>query len=187
MDNGWIKLHRQALDSTVWEPKIWFVWSWCLLKANHESAKIRWNGGDLELKPGQFITGREKALSEMPGITAQKYRTAIDYLKSTSRISVKTTNKFSLITVLNWSKYQDTNQQKKQPSNQPLTNEQPTTNHKQEVKNDKNIYSSSKKQNFKDGDTINLYDGTVAIRRFGEWVDKDTHTQLSRAYYKELP
>lgn len=41
--------------------------------------------------------------------------------------------------------------------------------------------------NFKDGNTIVLYDGTVAIRRYGEWVDQNSHAKLDRNVYKELP
>lgn len=39
---------------------------------------------------------------------------------------------------------------------------------------------------WRDGDTIQLKD-CVAIRRYGEWVDKDSHVKLNRQHYTELP
>lgn len=39
----------------------------------------------------------------------------------------------------------------------------------------------------KDGNTITLNDGTVALLRFGNWVDSSTNVKLDRNYYKELP
>ena len=120
---GWVRFHRKSIDSSVWKnPIIWFVWSWCLLKANHKKNTFPFNGQDIEIKEGQFITGRNQALRELPNISPQQWRTAIDYLKSTSRITIKTTNKFSLIYILNWEQYQKDNQQ----NNKPITNQQPT-------------------------------------------------------------
>ena len=139
--DGWIKLHRQSLKSSVWEnPNIWMVWCWCLMKANHEPHKFPFNGDDIEIESGQFITGIFQAVSEInpkrkkTGITNQKYRSAINYLEKTQRLTIKTTNKFSLITVLNWSKYQDTNKQ----INKQITNQQQTNNYIQEHKKNKN-------------------------------------------------
>jgi hypothetical protein len=132
--NGWVRFYRQSLDSSVFEnPIMWKVWSWCLLRACHKKQEFPFNGGDIELAPGQFITGRDKACQEL-SLTPQRYRTAINYLKSTSRITIKTTNKYSIITVNKWNDYQIDNQQ----TNQPLTNKQPTTNQQiTTYKNDK--------------------------------------------------
>ena len=123
MDNGWIKLHRQSLQSSVWEnPNTWMVWCWCLMRANHEPHKFPFNGDDIEIESGQFITGQFQAVAELNpkkhkfGITANKYRAITAYLVKTKRIALKTTNKFSLITVLNWHKFQNDH---KQTTNKP--------------------------------------------------------------------
>jgi len=143
-------LNRKALDSSVFQdPIIWQVWCWCLMKATFQKQKFPFNGKDMELLPGQFITGRVKAVEELNpknyehGVTPQKYRTAMNYLKSTQRITIKTTNKFSLVTVINWSIYQTDNT----VPNQRATSQQPATNHiqeRKELKNDKNILLGSK-------------------------------------------
>jgi len=132
--SGWIKLHRKLLD---WE---WFrdpvmvkLWLYLLIEANHEDRRFMGH----PVTRGQLIIGR-KALSETLMLTEQQIRTCLTRLKSTNEITIKTTNKFSIVTINNYEQYQNPdNQQNNQQSNQQLTNNQPTTNHKQEVKNER--------------------------------------------------
>lgn len=144
---GWISLHRKSLESTVFQNvKVWYVWTWCLLKANYEDNLFLFNGKDILIKRGQFITGRTKALEEMPDLTAQTYRTSIEYLKSTNRITTKVTNRFTIITVCKYDDYQkensQINQQNFNQSNQPLTNKQPTDN--QQITTNNNLNKVNK-------------------------------------------
>lgn len=117
MNEVWIKLHKKFLDWKWYKnknTKILFIH--CLLKAN-------WKDGfyeGVEVKRGSFITGR-KQLSKEVGLTEQEIRTAINHLKSTDEITIKTTNAFSIISINNYDKYQAINQ----PFNQRATNEQP--------------------------------------------------------------
>jgi hypothetical protein len=134
MNNGWVKNHRKILE---WEwyktPNMYHVFSTLVLLANHEEKK--WQGQII--KRGQLVTGR-KSLSQITGISEQQIRTCIKRLKSTNHLTIKSTNQFSIITLKNYDKYQTTNQQ----PNQQLTNNQPTTNHKQEDKEIKNNLES---------------------------------------------
>lgn len=127
-DKGWIKLHRSVLE---WE---WYkdtttkiVFLHLLLTALYSDGGYR---GD-KLKPGQCIIGR-KALAKQLGIGEQQVRTALNHLKSTNEITIEPTNKYSIVTIVNWHKYQelstDSNQQDNHQVNQQLTNNQPTTN-----------------------------------------------------------
>ena len=101
------------------------------INANHEDGN--WEG--MTIKRGQLVIGRKK-ISADTGISEQSVRTCMNRLKSTNEITIKATNKYSIITVLNYDSYQKTlgesNQVINQNSNQQLTNNQPTTNHKQE-------------------------------------------------------
>lgn len=121
---GWIKLHKQLLqwewytDSVVKE-----LFLHLLLKAKFKDES--WKG--VQIKRGQVLTGRVK-LSQELALTQQQIRTALKKLKSTNEITIKTTNKFSLVTLVNYDSYQG----KKDPSASKITdkalNEQPTTN-----------------------------------------------------------
>jgi len=100
----------------------------CLLRANH--AHKKWRG--IDVPPGSFITGR-KALSTETKLTEQQVRTCLNRLKSTNDITIKTTSKYSLVTVVNWDFYQgrELNQPSDQPCKPPAINQQSTSNQPQ--------------------------------------------------------
>jgi hypothetical protein len=131
--NGWIKLHRKFLD---WE---WFkdsnmvhLFLHLLLSANHEPRK--WKGVDI--LPGQIVTGRH-SLSDDTGISERSIRTCLTRLKSTSELTIKSTNKYSIITITKWSSYQKAPEASDQLNDQLSANKRPATDHKQEVKKEK--------------------------------------------------
>lgn len=126
---GWISIHKKILDWEWYSDSNTFrVFFDLLLTANFEAT--RYMGHVIER--GETVIGR-KEMAKRLGISEQNVRSAIKHLKSTNEITIKVTNKFSIINVVNYSKYQDkegrTNQQANQQANQQLTNNQPTTNH----------------------------------------------------------
>jgi hypothetical protein len=144
MDNnmGWVKIYRQ-IENWEWykTPNMAHLFQHLIMKANHETQN--WQG--ITIERGQLVTGR-KALKAQTGLSEQSVRTCLNKLKSTGEITIKTTSRFSVITICNYGTYQDQqptiNQEINQQSNQQLTNNQPTTNHKQEckeLKNDKKV------------------------------------------------
>lgn len=134
--NGYIKLYRKLTqwgwyqDSVVKD-----LFLHLLLTASFKD--FEWQGQTM--KAGQLITGRKK-LAEDLNFTEQQIRTALKKLESTKEISIFSTNKYSVITVINWEEYQicDDEATNEQPTNnQQITNKQP---HIKNVKNNKNIY-----------------------------------------------
>ena len=108
-----------------------------LLKANWEDKE--WH--NILVKRGQLITGRKK-LSEETGLSERQIRTSLDKLISTNEITKSITNKYTIITINNYSKYQDYDQQM---ANKRPTNDQQTTTTKQynNITNKQYISSSS--------------------------------------------
>lgn len=101
--SGFVFLHREILD---WE---WYkdintkvLFFHCILKANWEPKT--WRG--IEVERGQFITSVD-TLSHELNLSSKQIRIAIDKLKRANEIDVKTTNKFSLITVEKYDVYQN--------------------------------------------------------------------------------
>lgn len=139
--NGFIKLYRSMMD---WEwyqnANVMRVFLHLLLDANHKTK--RWQGK--EILPGQTVTSYQ-GISKKTGISVQSVRTSIHKLKSTGELTSKSTNRFTLITIVNWSLYQSqeetlTNKPtSKLTNNQQTTNKQLTTN-KNDKKDKKNIY-----------------------------------------------
>lgn len=145
---GWIKLHRKLIK---WEwyqdPNMVHLFIYLLLMANHQDGQ--WQG--IPVKKGQLITGRKK-LSEETGLSQQKIRTCLNKLKSTSELTIHPTNRFSIITLCNYSTYQisdgETNQQPNQPTRTQATNNQPTIN--QQLTTNNKVKNKKKDNNGKD-------------------------------------
>ena len=127
-EKGFIVIDRSILD---WE---WYsdinvtrLFIHLLLKANYKETRYQGH----VIPRGSLVVGR-KELALQTGISEQSIRTALKKLESTGEITIKSTNKFSVINVENWGKYQDLNgednQQINHDVNQQSTNNQPTTN-----------------------------------------------------------
>jgi hypothetical protein len=145
MTNGWIKLHRKIEESSVWlhSPEVYMVWCWCLIRANHKESKVPFKQGDIILKPGEFVTSRASAVEEMP-LSHRQWRTSVTYLKSTNRIAIETTSRYTKIRVVKWDEYQiegdeTTSQTTSLTTSQRPASDQPATTDKnvKNVKNDK--------------------------------------------------
>lgn len=126
MANGFVKLSRD-LEDWEWfnDANTFYVYVRLLMKA-------RWcdkvyNG--VPIKRGQLITTYPK-ISEECGISVQQARTILDRLKSTGKITVKITPKFSIVTILDYDSEETDNiqsnsrttgcqQAEQQPNNSP--------------------------------------------------------------------
>ena len=114
--SGYISLHRKLLD---WEwyndnnTKVLFIH--CLLKANWEDKN--WQG--ILIKRGSFITSIETLSNEL-NLTFQNIRTSLSKLEKTNEIVKISTNKNTLLTLVKYDEYQNTEVK--------VTNEQQTNN-----------------------------------------------------------
>lgn len=131
---GWIKLDRCLLD---WryrnKPEYVALWVYILLNANHTA--IEWE--DIVVERGQMVTSIAR-LSKETGITPQRVRTILMKLEG-EELTSKSTNRYTLISVLNYGKYQDSDVETNKQINKRLTNEQQTINKRLTTnKNDKN-------------------------------------------------
>ena len=126
--DGWIKIHYKFLS---WE---WFqddgmvrLFINLLLRANFQPKK--WKG--ILLERGQLVTGRRQ-LSIETGLSERTIRTCLQRLEDTGEITIKTTNKFSIITICNYDTYQyEDNKNDQQTTNKRPTNDQQTTTAKE--------------------------------------------------------
>ncbi|HPC02988.1 MAG TPA: hypothetical protein PLE04_04380 [Syntrophales bacterium] len=127
MNRGYVHLWRKSLDAGwIRNHKLWSFWTWCLLKASHREHDVIVGLQVVHLLPGQFIFGRRKAAEET-GLTEREIRTIIELLKNTGNLTIKTTNKFSIITIINWHIYQG-KEPDERPAKRPTKGQQTTTN-----------------------------------------------------------
>lgn len=122
---GWIKIYNKFLQ---WE---WFdiaemvqLFLYLLLNANYKD--VVWRG--IVVKRGQLITSRDKIGKDLR-LAERKVRTCISRLKSTGEISIKTTNKYSIVTICKYDDYQNEDNIKRpaeRPTERPSNDRQTT-------------------------------------------------------------
>jgi hypothetical protein len=136
---GWIKLHRKILDSTIFDnADLLKVWIWCLLKATHDDYTQLVGLQVVELTKGQFITGRFKGAEELK-LNPSTFYKYLKVLEKLNMIDLNSNNKMTVVTIVNWGKYQlDENETCQQNNNNVTTKEQQSNTNKN-IKNNKNI------------------------------------------------
>jgi len=103
---GYIKLFRKSLNSAVFHnSRLWQVWCYCLMRANYKTNKILFEGKELILYPGQFISGRFENSKDC-SMKPSTFRDQLCKLKEMKLIDIKSDNKKSIITICNWGFYQ---------------------------------------------------------------------------------
>jgi hypothetical protein len=142
---GWIKLHRQILDSPVFAHQTALkIWIWCLCKASHSGKSFSISTGKGEtivtIDRGQFIFGRFKAEEELGINGSTIYKWIHKFSDEMDMINIVSNNHYSIITILNFNDFQDIETDKvttkEQPKNNQVTaKEQPSNTYK----NDKNV------------------------------------------------
>ena len=109
MVEGWLKLYRSIKGHWLWEDKPFSrgqAFIDLLLMVNHKDNKILFNGELIEVKRGSRITSLRK-LSEEWGWSTKKTKKFLELLEKDKMITVKSDNKKTLITIENYSLYQD--------------------------------------------------------------------------------
>lgn len=102
LKNGYIKLWRSLADwewYKDWKTTRLFVH--LLITANYEDGT--WQ--NIEVKRGQRVTSVAK-LSEETGLSSKEIRGILDRLKKTNELAIKTTNKYTIITIEKYEFYQ---------------------------------------------------------------------------------
>lgn len=151
-DEGWIKLYRKITNSFVWtnsdQLKLWIL---VLTKANHTQNKFLFNGQEIRVTSGQFVTGAHTLASEfnqgVPSDKAVVWRTLWRWLKKFEKeemLTISSNARYSVITVSKWGEYQS--------GDKPLTSrgqsdDKPRSTNKNEKndKNEKNITTTQEK------------------------------------------
>lgn len=99
---GFVKLHRSLLRFRWFQNRETLqVFLYLLLCASFRCMSV----DGVALAPGQVIVGR-KSVAAACGLSERQVRTALSHLKSTGTIAVQSTNKYSVVTLTGWEKYQ---------------------------------------------------------------------------------
>ena len=133
---NFIKIDRKILNWGWYDdPATKIVFLDLLLNANFLDGEYH----GVKVKKGEVVFGR-KACAVRNGLSERQVRTAIDHLRKSGEISTsKTTNKFSVIKIENWTFYQGQNDKSDQQSDQQATSKRPASDQQATTsKNEKN-------------------------------------------------
>ena len=134
MKIGYVKIHRKLVEWGWYQDcVVKSVFIHLILTASYKESQ--WMG--ITIKKGQVIIGTEQLAKDL-GLSRQQVRTAINKLKSTNEITTKSTNRFTVVTLVKWEEYQS--------NDEVATNEQPHIKNNKNINN--NIYAPVKKNKF---------------------------------------
>ena len=177
MNNGYIKLSRCTLDNPIVmkSPEHLTIWIYLLLNATHSNYDVMYEGQRKTLKSGQLITGR-KLISKALKINESKVQRILKTFEIEQQIEQQTNPRCRLISILNWHKWQGSEQQTEQQLNNKRTLNK-------NVKKIKNIYIDDFNEFW------NVYDKKVskpkAITAYQKAIKKTNHETLMTALKKQ--
>ncbi|HGF7572397.1 TPA: hypothetical protein QFM48_002190 [Enterococcus faecium] len=153
MNLGYIKLYRKVTSSFVWtNPSMLKLWLLCLMKASHEGRRFLFNGNEVSLSSGQFVTGRDALAKEYnQGASSDQVivsRTLWRWIKKFEKegmLSISSTPKYSVISINKWEDYQSSDQHLSSDRPAPVQHLSTNKNDKND-KNDKNNNPSNSRK-----------------------------------------
>ncbi len=139
MHRGYIKLWRKIEDSFIWkDPEALMIWVILLMKANYKDTEFMFNSKKVILRRGQLITGLNQ-LSLSTGVTKSKCYRVLKCLESETLIEIQKTNRYSIISIVKYSEYQDNETLNETPVKlQRNSSETPVETSKELIRTNKN-------------------------------------------------
>ena len=105
-----MKIHRSILLHPVFQDsELLHLFLYCLAKANHKPGRVlspQSDEGELTVERGQFIFGQRKAAKET-GVNARTVHRKLVLLEKLGILSRSVSRRFTVVTVNNYSRYQD--------------------------------------------------------------------------------
>lgn len=140
---GWFKFYPKTLENPIImkDGEHLAVWTYLLMKASHKEFDIVFGNERMTIKPGQVVTGRRQIASDLKFDENKVYRILVSF-KNAQQIEQRTDRQKSVITILNWELYQDSEQRNEQRVNNDRTTSEQRVNTKKRIidnKNNKNI------------------------------------------------
>lgn len=148
--NGFLALHRKIRKSAVFNDlELYRLWTICLTEASHKEHEILVGRQAVKLQKGQFVTGRfdlhrmyNEGLKPKNFVSEKTVWRWLETLQKLENVTISSTNKFSIVTVVNWELYQFSDQQ----NDQQVTNKRPTNDQQMTTNNNGNKGNKGNKE-----------------------------------------
>lgn len=166
---GWIKLHRQLLDSEIFANQTALkIWLWLLLKASTKKRFVSLNVGngfsEIKLEVGELLFGRFKAEEKLniDGSTIYKWLKKMEQLEM---ITIISNNKYSIITICNYESYQQQEIPEVAASEQQRNNNVTTSEQQRNTVKELEEYNKKKEEERKNIIYSDFYDYQIIIAK----------------------
>lgn len=187
---GYIRIYRKIRENPIFnDMELFRLWMICLTEATHKERDQIIGRQTVHLMPGEFVTGRFD-LQEMynHGLKRDQQKSPktvsrwLDTLKTGEFLTIKTTNKFSVVSILNWEKYQFNDHE----NDQQVTNKRPTSD--QQVTTNNNVFNSSNDLNDIKKDIYDFWNSLEIIqhREFTQKMKSHINARLQKYSQDEL-
>jgi hypothetical protein len=138
---GWISLHRKIRKNPIFnDHELLRLWLICLTEATHKERDQIIGRQTVHLLPGEFVTGRfDLEAMYNDGLKRDQQKSPktvwrwLESLETGQYLTINSTNKFSVVAVLNWHIYQSNDHD----IDQQVTNKRPTDD--QQVTTNNNV------------------------------------------------
>ncbi len=149
MYRGYTKRWRKRWEKEYHKDRLlWVIMDYFIDHANHRDSEVYMKGaGVVPLKRGQHIFGTLK-LAEFMGVDRQRIRSKLKILKNIKFLTIKSTNRYSIATIINYNTYNPLKNETNQLTDQQLTSNQPATNQQLTTPNNvKNVKECKNNEN----------------------------------------
>lgn len=166
MTEGYIKLYRQIQDCDIWVDDSPFdrrsAWVDLLLMANHRDKEMLFDGQVVTVKRGQRVTSIRR-LAERWGWGKDKVSKYLTLLERFGMIEKSADSHRTLITIVNYDKFQGSDVQEQTANRQQTDTEQTQNRHQPATNNNDKNDKNDKNKNYK---SVNHNRENIVIGRF---------------------
>jgi hypothetical protein len=150
--SGWIRIHRKIRSNPIFNDlQLFRLWTICLLEASHKPHSQLAGKQTVDLEQGQFLTGRfdlhamyNKGLKRSDHVSEYTVWRWLQTLEKQEFLIIKSSNKYSIVTIVNWTLYQTDDHQYEQDSEQQMSSKRSTND--QQMSTNKNVKNGNNKE-----------------------------------------
>ena len=106
-NKGWVKFHRVQFSNWISKKPFCdgYAWTYLYTQANHKKGMVNFRNEYIKIERGQFLTSKLK-LQRIFGWTYRHVENFLLALKNDENITYRTTNRYIVITIVNYDIYQ---------------------------------------------------------------------------------
>lgn len=173
MGKGWIKIHRQITENILYDAEPYdrlHAWIDLLLRAQHDKEEFVYKGQHIHLEEGQLITSPSALANRWKWSRNKVYR-FLKLLSDTQMVTRVGTPNGTLLTIVNYGKFQGKGTTNGTPNETPKRTPDGTPNetHTRNIKNDKEEKKDSSPTSTEEAPVNNKEEGDFDGMSPDEW------------------